>query len=152
MTSLPRSTPALVLLAGALVFGASGGAVAGAMITGAQIKNGTITGADIKNGTIGSKKITFGARSTFLQASPVSGYEVLSRRQSVAGSAPGIIQVSCPGDKVITGAGAFWEETSVAPQVYPNSGTPDTTFVAQGVNPSVNENGLVLTIYCVEAD
>jgi len=149
MNLLPRSTPVLVLLAGALVVGASGGAVAGTMITGAQIKDGTVTGADVKNGSIGSQDITPGARSTFLQASPVSGYEFLTGRRTVAGSAPGLVEVSCRNDKVITGAGSCWE--SVAPQAYPDSGTPDTTFVAQGTNPSVNENVLVLTSLCVEA-
>ncbi|WP_341928119.1 hypothetical protein [Nocardioides psychrotolerans] len=151
MTALPRSAPVLVLLAGALVLGASGGAVAGAMITGAQIKNGTITGADIKNFSIGSKDITPGAKQTFLQPSAVSGYEVVREQVSVAGSTQGSIQVSCPEGKVVVGAGSFWGQTSVAPQTFPNGGSPETTFVAEGLNPIASDNLLVLSVYCVEA-
>ena len=51
MSLLPRSTPVLVLLAAALLLGASGGAVAGAMITGAQIKDNTVTTADSRTAT-----------------------------------------------------------------------------------------------------
>lgn len=152
MTTVGRSTPALLLLAGALVVGASGGAVAGAMVTGAQIKDGTVTGADVKNFSIGSKDITPGAKQTFLQASPVSGYEVVKDQVSVPGSAPGLLQVSCPEGKVVVGAGSYWAQTSVAPQTYPNDGSPSRTFVAAGVNPSADANLLVLTVYCVESD
>lgn len=151
MSPLPRSTPAFVILAGALLVGASGGAVAGAMITGAQIKDGTVSGADIKNFSIGSQDITPGAKQTFLQPSPVSGYEVVKDQITVAGSVFGSIKVSCPAGKVVTGAGSFWGQTSVAPQTYPNSSTPTEAFIAEGINPSPNDNLLVLTVFCVEA-
>lgn len=150
MTAVPRSAPALLLLAGALVLGASGGAVAGAMVTGAQIKDGTVTGADVKNGSIGSKDITPGAKQTFFQPSAVSGYEVVKDQVTVAGSSQGSIKVSCPEGKDVVGAGSFWGQTSVAPQTYPATGDPTDTFVAEGLNPIATDNLLVLTIYCVE--
>ena len=54
----PRLSPvALALVVVALLFGSTGGAVAGALITGKQIKNESVTGADIRNGTLGSVDI-----------------------------------------------------------------------------------------------
>ena len=48
---------ALAILVAALLLGSTGGAVAGALITGKQIKNESVTGADIKNGSLGSVDI-----------------------------------------------------------------------------------------------
>lgn len=47
-----RSPLALAVLVAALLLGTTGGAVAGAMITGSQIKDGTVASADIKNGSL----------------------------------------------------------------------------------------------------
>ncbi len=56
---LPRSTPVVVLVAVAcLLLGSAGGAVAGSMITGKQIKNGTVTGVDIKNRSLSAKDLS----------------------------------------------------------------------------------------------
>lgn len=46
------SPVALALVVVALLLGSTGGAVAGALITGAQIKDGTVTRADIQDGTL----------------------------------------------------------------------------------------------------
>ena len=48
---------AVTAAAGILAVGASSGAVAGALITGADIKNGTIQSKDIENGTVVSRDI-----------------------------------------------------------------------------------------------
>lgn len=48
---------AVTAAAGLLAVGASGGAVAGALITGADIKNGTIQSQDIENGTVVSRDV-----------------------------------------------------------------------------------------------
>ncbi|WP_370288413.1 hypothetical protein [Nocardioides sp.] len=59
----PRRThrnPSAAVLAAAVVLAlvaGSGGAVAGALITGKQIKNESVTGADLRNGTVGSADI-----------------------------------------------------------------------------------------------
>jgi hypothetical protein len=50
--SLPRSTPAVLLLTVALLATASGGAVAGTLITGTQIKDGTVSTKDVKDRTL----------------------------------------------------------------------------------------------------
>jgi hypothetical protein len=48
---------AVTAAAGLLAVGASGGAVAGALLTGADIKNGTIESQDIKNGNVTSRDV-----------------------------------------------------------------------------------------------
>lgn len=53
MNLLPRSsTTAVVVLAAALCVSASGGAVAGSLITGKNIKDDSITTKDVKDGTL----------------------------------------------------------------------------------------------------
>jgi hypothetical protein len=52
-------TPLVVLLCAlCLLAGGAGGAVAGAKITGKQIKNGSVTGTDVKNGSLTAKDIS----------------------------------------------------------------------------------------------
>lgn len=53
MTSwLGRNFPSIVLMACVLAFTAGGGAIAGTLITGQQIMDGTVGSRDIKNGTV----------------------------------------------------------------------------------------------------
>lgn len=61
---LPRSTPVVALVAaGCLLLGSTGGAVAGALITGKQIKDNTVTTKDIKNGSLAVKDLSKKTRS-----------------------------------------------------------------------------------------
>ncbi|GAA5140798.1 hypothetical protein GCM10023340_01520 [Nocardioides marinquilinus] len=55
MTS-PRWRPAVaaVVLLGTVLVAGAGGAVAGSMVTGAQIRNGTVTGADVRDRSLGT--------------------------------------------------------------------------------------------------
>jgi len=46
-----------------MAVGGGGGAVAGSLITGKQIKDGTVTSADIKNGTVTNRDLAKSARS-----------------------------------------------------------------------------------------
>jgi hypothetical protein len=58
-----RSTAGVLVGAAILLgLGSAGGAVAGSLITGKQIKNGTVTGADIKNKSITTKDLATSAR------------------------------------------------------------------------------------------
>ncbi|WP_435771489.1 hypothetical protein [Nocardioides sp. SYSU DS0651] len=52
---------ALAALVVTVLLGTSGGAVAGALITGKQIKDGTVTGADIRNGSLAGADIRNGS-------------------------------------------------------------------------------------------
>lgn len=146
MTFLPRSTPVLVLLAGALVVGASGGAVAGAMITGAQIKNGTVTSADIKNGNLGTVDLSTAAKSALQgqtgaagpqgpqgpqglagNAGPagaqgpagpsvIPGYQIVTTTKPVAANTATNHTAACPAGKKVLGTSAFWAASNTAVQ------------------------------------
>jgi hypothetical protein len=59
---LPRSAPVVLVAAGCLLLGSTGGAVAGAMITGKQIKDNTVTTKDIKNGSLAVKDLSKSTR------------------------------------------------------------------------------------------
>jgi hypothetical protein len=62
--NLPRSAPVVALVAaGCLLLGSTGGAVAGALITGKQIKDNTVTTKDIKNGSLAVKDLSKKTRS-----------------------------------------------------------------------------------------
>jgi len=54
-------TPATVIASLALLFALSGTAVAGALITGANVKNNSIAGIDILNESLGSKDVRNGS-------------------------------------------------------------------------------------------
>ncbi|GAA5117548.1 hypothetical protein GCM10023339_28560 [Alloalcanivorax gelatiniphagus] len=62
-TKLVRVLPAAAVLAAVVAVSASTGAVAGALITGADIKNGSVVSADIKNKSVTGKDVKDGALS-----------------------------------------------------------------------------------------
>ena len=63
-----KITPGLVLGGIAVVLAMTGSAVAGSLITSAQIKNGTIQNKDIKKGTIALNRLTPGAQAAIKRA------------------------------------------------------------------------------------
>lgn len=64
MNPLPRSTPAVALLAVALLVSASGGAVAGSLLTGKNIKDGSLTTKDVRDGTLRTADLSDAAIAT----------------------------------------------------------------------------------------
>jgi hypothetical protein len=62
MVKLPRTLPVIIIAAGALFLSAAGGAVAGTMITGAQIQDNTVTSKDIKTSTLKLSDISTAAK------------------------------------------------------------------------------------------
>lgn len=140
MNLFRRTAPTLALLSAVLVVGASGGAVAGAMITGAQIKNGTVTTLDVKDGNLKAKDLSAAARSSLkgLQGDPgadgvqgpqgvpgpqgdpgpstIPGYELLFQDEAVTANNAASLEVSCPAGKKVLGTSAFWVTSSIAVQ------------------------------------
>lgn len=64
-----RGWPALLIVVVLLLAAGTGGAVAGVMITGKQIKDGTVTSADVKDRTLGVGDLSPAARNS-LQGAP----------------------------------------------------------------------------------
>jgi hypothetical protein len=77
MKMLPRSTPAVIIASGvlALTLAAGGGAVAGSLVTSAQIKDNTIRSADVQDGTLRLKDIAGGAQDDLAGQDGVDGAE-----------------------------------------------------------------------------
>lgn len=67
-----RSSFAIVILAAAILMaGGAGGAVAGSLITGKQVKDGSLTSADIKDKSLGTTDLSTAARKVLAgQAGP----------------------------------------------------------------------------------
>ena len=74
MRNPSRSTQGLVLLlAGAVTFGAVGTATAAKLITSRDIKNGTIRAVDIRNGAIGERQLSAAVRAQLAQNAAATG-------------------------------------------------------------------------------
>src|SRR5580765_1516833 len=117
--SVPRSVIVLAA-AGIIALSASGGAVAGGLITSKQIKDNTITTQDIKNGTITAADLAPGTAVTGPQgpagaagaagvagAAGISGYQVVDGPSTtIASGGSGSASVVCPsGKKVVAVTG-----------------------------------------------
>lgn len=152
---LPPSALAAALLAGALLASSAGGAVAGALVTSAQIKNGTITSVDIKNKTIKSTDISAPTLAGLQSGGrPISGYELVLAVSDFAPAGDLVtVQASCPAGKKVLGSGAFWTNTYVAPQMFPiDAGVSETTWIAGGTNESGSQDRIRFTLVCADAD
>ncbi len=100
----------IAVCTGLVIASGTGGAVAGAMITGKQIKNNTVTTKDIKDGTLKgvdlSPSLQAGAAPG---ARPLDGYEmVVVQGDPVAAGASGFARATCPAGKQIVGGSGSW--------------------------------------------
>ena len=87
-TKLVRVLPAAAVLAAAVAVSVSTGAVAGALITGADIKNGSVASADIMNKSVTGKDVKDGALTAAdLSAATVAGFQGGSGQPGPAGQA-----------------------------------------------------------------
>jgi hypothetical protein len=115
MTTIPRRlAPAALLLAGLVVVSSTSGAVAGAMITGKQIKDGTVTSADIKDLSLRASD-TSRQFDTYMRR--VSGYRALHATSLVQTAEGASVSATCPGDTTILGTAAWWTASTEGPQV-----------------------------------
>ena len=154
------STTAAALLAAALFVSATGGAVAGSMITGKQIKNGSVTGKDLKDESVSTADL---APSTLVAGPPgpagapgaagqpgiagVSGYQVVTATDTQVSNDAGLqADGICTGGRKPLGATAsFSRRFNLAPVVQTLS---DTTIRAFGINDNGGAETLTLTVYC----
>lgn len=150
---LPHSALAATLLAAALLASSAGGAVAGALITSAQIKDGTITSADIRNKTVKRTDLAPATISSLGGPSPVAGYVLVQEVSDfVSPSALAAVTAECPPGKTALSAGAYWNNTYVAPQTFPvDAGASRTSWTAGGVNESGSQDRIRLTLVCAAA-
>jgi len=129
-------TPATVIASLALLVSLSGTAVAGALITGANVKNNSLSGLDILNESLGSKDVRNGtllpkdfkagslpagqqgppgpvgpqgpAGPAGPQGAPgVSGFEIVNVASALSSDDEKAITATCPAGKKVLGGGGF---------------------------------------------
>jgi hypothetical protein len=142
-TKLVRVLPAAAVIATVVAVSASTGAVAGAVITGADIKNGSVTSADVKNKSLTGKDVKNRAltaadlsAATIAQlkggsgpAGPagISGLQRVENTKAISAGAAGNVVVACPEGTKMLGIAADWtasvEPTSTWINPSLNSGT-----------------------------
>jgi hypothetical protein len=129
-TKLVRVLPAAVVLAAVVAVSASTGAVAGAMITGADIKNGSVASADIKNNSVTGKDVknraltaadlsaatvvTFeGGAGPAGPAGPTGfiGLQQVEKTLAVESGATINLVITCPDGKKMLGIAASWTDS-----------------------------------------
>lgn len=164
-----RNLPGLALLAGVLLLGSTGGAVAGSMITGARIKDGTVTSADLKDKTVRTRDLRpatvkklrghtgpagpAGAPGAPGVAGPqgpagISGYQVVTVSKPVAANTPADIQAACPLQKNVLGLSAYWQTSSAAVQAQLFS-----TNVGRGYTTGIpTQDTLFIKVVCAVVD
>ena len=146
MSMLRRSAPAALLVAGLVVVSGTSGAVAGTLITGKQIKDGTVTGRDIQNFTLG-KNDTSSSLDNYLQR--VSGYRAIHVTASTPSGDSGQVQATCPGETKILGSASWWTSSIASPQVQVSeAGGYSKSATAYGLNGNGFPDTLHLTLYC----
>ena len=104
-----RST--ILIVAGLLVLGSSGGAVAGGLITGKDIKNGSVTGKDIRNRSVQTKDLARGTVSRLKGATGEPGTTSITARPVLMSAAAGTTTykfATCEPGEVATGGGFYW--------------------------------------------
>lgn len=141
MEKAPRSLPAIIVLAIALVIASTGGAVAGGLITSKQIKDntikskdvhdGTLTVADLSSDTVTSLKGATGPQGPAGPAGPtgqtgpkgadgapgVSGRVLVTGDASLGAGGSGFAQATCPAGTVVWGGGGELLTTNDGVQV-----------------------------------
>ena len=128
MTTLSRSARTLALMTVVALAAGTGGAVAGGMITSAQIKDNTVRSVDVRNGTLKVADISPGAVSALRG---ISDYEFVTTQEPVPASTDYAITKACPpGKSLITAAGS-WVGSNAAVQVF--IGISSATVFTDGV-------------------
>lgn len=160
-----RTTPAIIITAGALLLGgATGGAVAAGMITGANIVDNSVTTKDIKNETLTLGDISAGAEAALqgeagapgAPGAPgadgtdgVSGWVMVTvLSDSVGAGANGTVVVDCPAGTKVTGGIVDWSEGYDPVSMRARS---ESSLRAYGKNTTGPADTLVATIFCVTA-
>ena len=108
-------TAAAALLAGAVLVSATTGAVAGSLITGQQIKNGSVTTKDIKDQSLATGDLSPDAVAALKGQTGAAGAPGLSAPQvitvtktGIAVGANGNVRIQCPAGTVLLSANAEW--------------------------------------------
>jgi hypothetical protein len=157
---LPSSTAAAAVLAAALFLSASGGAVAGSMITGKQIKDGSITAKDVKDKSLAAADFAPDARSALAGpagpqgvagASGVTAYEVVTKSSLYYTTSDEIaFTIGCPTGKVPLGGTAVLEGANPTTSYTTAEAFPNSSWHFTGAGPAGPNRRLTAWLYCAK--
>ncbi|MCX6398883.1 MAG: hypothetical protein NTX33_02990 [Propionibacteriales bacterium] len=135
----------ITIVAVVAVAAGSGGAVAGALITGAQIKDGTVASVDLKNDSVTTTDMTIATRRLFRTIGKPT--IVSTSEQDVAPGSTGSIQATCPAGTVgVSGSGGWFN--GAAAVIYPDATAKN--WYAYGENTQGTTDSLYLTVICLK--
>ena len=145
MDTTKRVLPVLGIAVACLLLGSAGGAVAGRLVTSADIKDGTVRSVDLDNHSV--QPVDLGRKVTG-RLGALTGYRV----KPVTGDlvAPGVqdgFAVSCPKGRVLLGASGYWLNDDRSPQVYQVDA--DTAAIL-GTNRFGDDDSLTLIVACAK--
>lgn len=144
-TTTKRALPVLGIAVACLLVGSAGGAVAGRLVSSADIRDGTVRSIDLQNH--GVQPIDLGKKATDrlgavtgYRVKKVTGDDVASREQNGFG-------VSCPKGRILLGASGYWLHDDRAPQVYQVDA--DTAAILS-TNRTQTTDSLTLIVACAK--
>ncbi len=118
MTPLPRrTTPTLLIAAGCLLLGSTGGAAAGRLVSGKQIKDNSVTSRDIRNRTLGTQDLAPDVRAALERdpwAGKVTRYTIVTEQAELAAGSEASLFAFCPEGTRVLGASGWWDESNEA--------------------------------------
>jgi hypothetical protein len=141
-------TPALAVggLAVAITLAGAGGAVAGHLVTSADIKDHTIQGKDIKSATIPASELTASARKSL---HTVPGYVLASKQGSMpAETGASTFTAFCPKGKVALGGGYRLDGSGVSVLADSVSDAQMSGWTFQGANDGVTTVNVIVFAEC----
>jgi hypothetical protein len=148
MDTTKRALPVLGIAVACLLLGSAGGAVAGRLVTSADIKDGTIRSVDLRNHSVQPDDL---GRKTSARLGAVTGYEVKAvTGDDVASGDQDGFAVSCPRGRALLGASGYWLNDDRAPQVYQVPNDPNTAAILS-TNRSGATDSLTLIVSCAKA-
>lgn len=124
---VPRTTPSVVVAGLALVVACAGSATAGALITGAQIKDDSVTHHDVKDGTLLARDMAVGTvralRGSTGPQGPkgatgatgpagITDWTYSTNGVAVAANQGGSLDLFCPAGSRLLSASGYWGFTS----------------------------------------
>lgn len=152
MTATPRLrrlAPAALVLAGLVAVSGTTGAVAGAMITGADVKDSSLTGRDIKDGSIGYQDTSLALDREHRK---VGGYQVVRASVQIDDGDTNSVTATCPAGRSLLGTSAWWANSTDAVQVEIKSYAGYTRrATAWGRNQTGQDDTVVLALFCGRA-
>jgi len=149
----------LSILVAVLLFGGASGAVAGTLITGRQIKDGTVTGADIKNGSLTAVDLSSATKAALrgrVGPKGAAGTPGISNWRLIVAASPSVpgstmfqeVSASCPaGTKVLSASARWhvWNQSQIAVTYFPD-GTGATATNNDGSIQA--QDNIDLTLIC----